>query len=151
MEEKLKDKNIVNYFVDITYKIIPKNLKKYKLMTITGVNKITNISYICCFILLKYEDVQSFINIFKYLKEMYSFNPGVVNIDYSSSLTKALKTENIFENSPIIVHCFFHFCQAIVKHMKKYDIIKTKMSKYAFEILKNFKFFKNSFCLRKRN
>ena len=137
MEEKLKDKNIVNYFVDITYKIIPKNLKKYKLMTITGVNKITNISYICCFILLKYEDVQSFINIFKYLKEMYSFNPGVVNIDYSSSLTKALKTENIFENSPIIVHCFFHFCQAIVKHMKKYDILKTKMSKYAFEILKN--------------
>ena len=137
MNNKLKDKNIENYFIDITYKIIPKHFKGYKLMTITGVDKITKNTYICCFILLKYEDEESFIKIFKYLREMYLFNPLVVNIDYSASLTKALKNENLFDKPPIITHCFFHFTQSIVRQMKKYKLIKSKMTKYGFEILKN--------------
>ena len=35
MEEKLCDDNIKNYFFDITYRIVPNFLNKYKLMTIT--------------------------------------------------------------------------------------------------------------------
>ena len=124
MESKIKDKNIINIFIDITYKIIPKHFKNYKLMAITGINKLANISYLCCFILLKYEDEISFIKIFKFLNDMYLFNPKVINIDYSASLKKDLKTENLFCKSPIIIYCFFHFSQSIVKHMKKYNLIK---------------------------
>ena len=137
MKNKLKDPNIQNYFIDITYKIIPKHFRNYKLMTITGVNKVTNNTYICCLILLKYEDTISFTKIFKYLNDMFLFNPAVINIDYSASLTRALKTDNIFKKQPIIIHCFFHFVQAIVKNMKSNKIIIHKISKYSFEILKN--------------
>ena len=34
-KEKLCDQEIDNYFIDITYKIIPKHYKKYRMMTIT--------------------------------------------------------------------------------------------------------------------
>jgi hypothetical protein len=60
MKYKLSDKNINNYFIDMTYKIIPKIFKKYKLMTISGVDNNTNNSYINALILLKYEDNISF-------------------------------------------------------------------------------------------
>ena len=32
---------------------------------------------------------------------------------------------------------FFHFIQAIAKHMKSYGKIKSKITKYSFEIIKN--------------
>ena len=38
MRENLKNKQIKNYFIDETYKIIPKKFKNYKLLTISGVN-----------------------------------------------------------------------------------------------------------------
>ena len=98
-------------------------------MTITGVDKLTKNTYECGFILLKYE--VSFIKIFKYLHEMFLFNPAVINIDYSESLTKALKSENIFSYQPIIIHCFFHFVQAEVKNMIN-KIIKHKITKYSY-------------------
>ena len=43
MEAKLKDNNINNYFIDVTYKIVPlRHKNKYKLMTITGTDKTNN-------------------------------------------------------------------------------------------------------------
>ena len=35
MHEKLSGKDIDNYFIDTTYKIIPKHYKRYKMMTIS--------------------------------------------------------------------------------------------------------------------
>jgi len=137
MKEKLFDEKINNYFIDITYKIIPKTFKRYKMMTITGTEKDTNITFICALILLKYEDKISFYKIFKYLNEIFSFNPKVVHIDFSKALRSALLTENLFKSKPIIIHCFFHFVQNIVKNMKKNDLIKNKINKYSFEIIKN--------------
>ena len=96
MEEKLCDKKIDNYFIDITYKIIPKHYKKYRMMTITCSENTTNNTYIACLILLQYEDHISLIKIFKYLHEMFKFNPKVVHIDYSNSLLKALISDNLF-------------------------------------------------------
>jgi len=61
MEHKLKDKNINNIFIDVTYKIIPKNNENhYKLLTITRTDNTSNNSYICILILLTYEDSISF-------------------------------------------------------------------------------------------
>lgn len=77
------------------------------MMTITCSEKETNNKYISCLILLKNEDHISFTKIFKYLHDMFNFNPKVVHIDYSNSLLKALLTENLFNEKPIIIHCFF--------------------------------------------
>jgi len=92
------------------------------MMNITCSEK-TNNTY-ACLILLQYEDHISFTKIFKYLHEMFNFSPKVVHIDYSNSLLKALLTENLFIQKPIIIHCFFHLVDNIVKYMKKYGIIK---------------------------
>ena len=48
IEEKLSFNEIDNYFIGVTYKIIP-NIKnnKYKLLTITGVNNIKKLLYGC--------------------------------------------------------------------------------------------------------
>ena len=51
-------------------------------MTITSIGKISKNSFISALILLKYEDYNSFVKIFKYLNEMYNFNPKVIHIDY---------------------------------------------------------------------
>ena len=91
---KLEDDNIENYFIGITYRVIPKSFKYYKLMTITGEDNINKNCYICSLILLKYEDSISLEKIFKYMNEIFNFNPKVVHIDYNASLRKALLTPN---------------------------------------------------------
>ena len=59
MESKLCDKNINNYYIDVTYRIIPNKNNKYKLMTVSCTDG-DNISFICALVLLKYEDNNSF-------------------------------------------------------------------------------------------
>ena len=68
---------------------------------------------------------------------MFDFNPIIINMDYSKSLRSSLLTNNLFKTKPVIIHCFFHFIQAILKKMKSYKIFKTKLSKHNFELLKN--------------
>lgn len=42
----MEDENFTNYFIDATFKAIPKSHKKYKLLTLTGIDISTNISYL---------------------------------------------------------------------------------------------------------
>lgn len=67
MKEKFVNKNIRNYFIDTSYKIIPNKFKQYKMITITGVDSETSISYLIALIIIKFEDTKSFEMIFKYL------------------------------------------------------------------------------------
>ena len=68
---------------------------------------------------------------------MFNFNPKIVHIDYSKALTKALNEQHLFEKDPIIVHCFFHYVQSILKKMKALKLYKTKLNKRSFEIIRN--------------
>ena len=43
MKKQSSNKSIDNYFVDITYKIIPKIFKQYKLMTIIDMENLNKI------------------------------------------------------------------------------------------------------------
>ena len=47
--------------------------------------------------------------VFKYLHDFYNFNPSIVNIDFSMSLKNVLNKNEIFDNKPKVVNCFFHF------------------------------------------
>jgi hypothetical protein len=121
IEEKLKSNNIDNYFIDITYKVVPKyNKNKYKLLTITGIDNNSKSSYLCALILIKYEDSNSFNKIFSYLNNMYEFNPRIVHIDYSVSLTKSLKEGDFFKKT-YYSSLFFSLCAS---NFKKNEIFK---------------------------
>lgn len=48
MRNILKNENINNYFIDTTYKIMPKFWKKYKLMTISAYNREIKATNIAC-------------------------------------------------------------------------------------------------------
>ena len=55
---KFKDEKIENYFIDVTYKIDPKNNKNYKFLTITYFDNNTQSTCIIALILIQYEDAQ---------------------------------------------------------------------------------------------
>ena len=86
MYENLKSKSNIQYFVDITYQIIPSKYKPYKLLSIKSFNNQENKAKLNAMIAIKYEDVNSLYYAFKYLKDFYEFNPPIINIDYSLSL-----------------------------------------------------------------
>ena len=97
MRSLLQNKNIYNYFMDITYKIIPKKQHPYKLMTITLVNDKENTTNVCCLIGIIYEDSESIYNALKYLKTFFNFIPKIAHIDFSLTDRKALLKQNLYE------------------------------------------------------
>ena len=50
MRKQMLNKHIDNFFIDVTYKIVPKLLEKYKLLTITDLDNETNNTYIIALI-----------------------------------------------------------------------------------------------------
>ena len=78
----MKNPKIDNYFIDIIYRLIPNVFKHYKLMTITCADNDTKNTFISGLVFLNFEDNILFTKIFKYLHEMFEFNPRVVHIDY---------------------------------------------------------------------
>ena len=84
MEKSLKDPKISDYFIDTTYTIIPKGNKAYKLITISGVENKLIKSNLNALIFIKYEDTFSYKMVFKYLCDLYKFNPKVIHIDFEN-------------------------------------------------------------------
>ena len=136
-EKTFNNKNIENFFIDVTYKVIPKKSQNYKLLTISCYDNNTKSTYISALILIRYEDSISFQKTFKYLNILFDWNPLICHIDYCQALRRALLSDDLFKNKPLIIHCFFHFVQCIIKKMKYYNIIKKRISKYNMEILRN--------------
>ena len=68
---------------------------------------------------------------------MFNFVPKIIHIDYSKSLRNALLSNEVFKTKPIIIQYFFHFVQFIVKKMKNLKLIKSRITKYSYEIIKN--------------
>ena len=109
MIEYLDCKNCTQYGIDFTYKIIPKSLKPYKLMTIYGFNKEKNLSVIACLILFKYGDANSLISIMSLLRATFNFSPIFVTTDFDNSLQYALNNCDLFIKKPYVISCFFTF------------------------------------------
>ena len=137
MYENLKTKSNIQYFIDITYQIIPSKYKPYKLLSIKSFNNEDNKAQLNAMIALKYEDENSLYHSFKYLKDFYGFNPAIINIDYSLSLEKALNGKKLFDIKPKIIKCFFHFSQSIIRKMRNIKLLKKKLNKNTFVILNN--------------
>ena len=125
------------YGLDCTYKIIPRSLKPYKLLSIYSIDKINNKSVIAALICIKYVDYVSLKKLFSILNAAYYFSPVCVTTDFSFPQIKALRDCHSFKKKPYIICCIFHFSQIILKKLKEFKIIKKKLNKKGYEILRN--------------
>ena len=92
----MHDKKFNDYFIDITFKIIPKKFRPNKIMTIATVDKDNNKTIIIAFVVFKFMDSESYYRIFKYLNENYSFFPKYIHTDYEIALDLAIKKSDFF-------------------------------------------------------
>lgn len=106
-------------------------------MMIYAINPEKNNTILTCLICIKYTDSQSLIKLFSILKALYDFEPIFITTDFDKSQIYALKNCELFIKKPFIICCFFHYVQCIIKHFKKFKIIKKKLNKHAYEILRN--------------
>ena len=110
----------------MTFKIIPRSYSPYKLLSIYAIKEANNSIGIGAFICLKYKDSES-----------YNFIPNTCTTYFDKAQIKALKTCESFIKKPYIVPCLFHYSQAILKKFKKLNIIKKKLDKHSYELLRN--------------
>ena len=136
----LNSEKATQYGIDCTYRIIPRSYKPYKLLTIYAIDTIKNKSIIAAIICIKYTDYESFKKLFSLLNAIYYFSPVCITTDFSFPQIKALKDCHSFKKKPYIICCIFHYSQCILKKLKEYKIIKKKINKHAYEILRNLEF-----------
>ena len=137
MVKYLKNTNATQYGIDFTFRIIPRSLKPYKLMTIFAIDNDNLNTVIAALICIKFTDVNSLIKIFSLLRATYDFSPNCVTTDFEMAQIKALKTCELFIQKPYVICCVFHFSQAITRKMKELGVFKKKLNYRAYEILRN--------------
>ena len=127
---KYLDQNIcTQYGIDATFKIIPRSLKPYKLLTIYAIDPFKNRTLISTLICIKYTDKNSLDLLFRQLTASFNFSPICVTTDYDNAQISALKNCELFKKPPYILCCLFHFSQSLVKKFKELKIIKKKFTK----------------------
>ena len=94
--KKVKDNAIKEFFMDVTFQIIPKHFHPYKLLILSGIddNKFSNI---IIFILIKYLDNIAYERIFDYLYINFNFNPTIIHTDFEKSIALAIKNNKYFK------------------------------------------------------
>ena len=85
MLKNLNNTNIVQYFMDSAYKIVP-NVGEYKtLITLLGYNIVLNSFVQCCYALIKEETKEAYSKFLYLLKINYGFAPKYITIDFSKA------------------------------------------------------------------
>jgi len=87
----MNNEDYIEYFIDGTFKLIPKKYKPFKILTIATIDYKNNKSLLIGFIHYKYMDYITYLNIFKYLNEINSFNPRIIHSDFEFSIFLNLK------------------------------------------------------------
>ena len=135
--ELMNNSDYFEYFCDITFKIIPKQYRPYKLLTIATLDNKKNKTILIGFVLFKYKDYKSFIKIFEYLNGNYNFDPLILHSDYENGINLALKKAKFFKNKIIHIKCFFHFIKSIREKLKNISNNKIYLNRDYYVILKN--------------
>ena len=133
----MKKGNIIEYFIDITFKIVPKCYRPYKLMTIATLDNENNKTILIAFVLFINIDNILYLKIFKFLNEIYNFNPIIIHTDYERAIELALKKCSFLKNSIINLKCFFHFAKTVREKLKTFTNNKKFLTKENYVILKN--------------
>lgn len=78
------------FFLDITYNIIPRKFRPYKLLVISGMTTKINYPMSIIFILLKYTDLESINRIFNYMYDNFEFSPEIIHTIFDTAISKAI-------------------------------------------------------------
>ena len=97
----------IEYFIDITFKVIPKCYRPYKLLTIATIDNKNMKTILVGFVLFIYKDSNSFLKNFGYLNNIYNFNPTILHSDYENSIELEIKKAKFFKKDIIHLKCFF--------------------------------------------
>ena len=99
--------NIIQYFCDTTFRIIPNKFKNYKLLVILAFDKFEKSTKIGAFVFYNKMNEFTFNKIFSDLKNTFDFNPPIINVDFQKSHINALN--KVYNNKIYINTCYFHF------------------------------------------
>ena len=105
---------ILQYFVDTTFKIVPYCFRPYKMHVLLGFSLKKLYSVICCFVLYSLMDTETYSKIYLFMNKTFNFNPHIVVCDFQLSNINALKI--VFPEGKRC-SCFFHFSQSIKKEV----------------------------------
>ena len=107
----LRNKEIKQYFIDGTYKVLP-NIENIKvLVLIIGNRGYTNDNVLCCSVLMSDEREETFKRLLNELKVYFDFFPEFITTDFSISNINAI--EKVFKDDNVkLITCFFHLVQA---------------------------------------
>ena len=134
----LINKNVIEeFFIDITFKIIPPKFRPYKLFVLSGIKKNDNIPYLLAFILIKYLDNISYERIFHYLYENYEFQPKIIHSDFEKAIQIAIKNYKNFNKNIIHSRCLFHYSKMIRGKLAQAGLCKKKLNILSIEIISN--------------
>ena len=121
MLKNLNNKDIEQYFMDSTYKIIP-NVGDYKsLITLLGYNNKLNTFVQCCYALITEETQEIYKQFLILLKINYSFEPKYITLDFSKAEENAVL--EVYKNTEIIF-CFFHLVKCWWNKLNKLGLRK---------------------------
>lgn len=92
MKISKKIKNLKEFFMDITFQIIPKKFHPYKLLILASIDK--NRPILLIFILIKYLDSIAYDRIFNYLNNNFEFIPDIIHTDFEKAMQLEIKKIN---------------------------------------------------------
>ena len=134
MESNIKANNNIQYFMDVTYYSTPSSKNKFKLFVLLAFNKDKYKTILCNLSLIEKENTEIFITILEHLKYKYNLIPKKISIDFSKAEYKAIKA--VFPNI-IIIPCFFHFINNIIKRIPQIRSKNKRVKKLAYDLLAN--------------
>ena len=112
MYNNIKYNKINQFFFDCTYKMVPPNKNKFKLMVLSGFNIVSKKLYYVRFVLLTNKKENTFKALFKILKENYHFNPRNIMCDFSLGQIKEVKEIYPYTNSLLFFSLFQSFLES---------------------------------------
>ena len=84
MRNNMRSNTVKNIHFDTTYSCVPPTLKRLRLLLLSGFDEHLNKTFIGCFILIQDEKTDTFLEIFKILREeTYKLNPTYLMSDFA--------------------------------------------------------------------
>ena len=138
----LNNGDINQYFIDTTYKCLPKDIEDSKsLLVLIGYNNKKDIFELILVSIMSHEDADIFKTFYNFIIGAYKWKPKYITFDFGSANLKAVKEIFVKEQDIIYITCLFHLLQCWWRKagsigLRKKNYIKdTKLMLFNFELL----------------
>ena len=122
----LSDEDCTQYFIDCTYKCVPKISENSKnLLLLMAYNAKYDLFEICVVAILSHEDWELFYEFYSHLKNVYKFSSKKFTYDFALGNINTLK--NVFKDEQYkALPCYFHLIQCWWRKANKLGLGKQK-------------------------